>query len=458
MLQNVAVNLQTLISEINLPTVIKTTTFPGAANESIFIATQPGEIFQVNNGYIEKFLDISSEVLTNNGYDERGLLGLAFHPGFPYNGLFYLHYSVAGTEGAGAPYSSFTPNPCNMVNLTWDNREIYYNHIDTVEEWGLQANGEPIKRRKLLNIRRPFLNHNGVNSLNFSKETGRLVLTTGDGGSGYDPFNLSQNDLEIAGKIIEIDVGIPTGITNPPVVTRFNELPQLVQQTLTVTAKGIRNITGIAYQKLNNKYLKVIANVGQDLVESIFAYVYDKHVPVTEIVQNADISLLNQEEFINFGWRGWEGNIPTAIIGECAPTIAYYYDAINTSLKRINPLTCYYHYDLRPNKFSGNALTGVQVYLGNKIPGLTGSVVFTDLFRTENSEKPKKGVLAYTRLRTDCKLSDYSVINVNDNFGNNPAFYVSLGTNLNQTRLFLGVYGSMNVGDRNLGAVYEINP
>ena len=51
------------------------------------------------------------------------------------------------------------------------------------------------------------MNHNGVNSLNFSPETGKLVLTTGDGGSGYDPFNLSQDDMEIAGKIIEIDVG-----------------------------------------------------------------------------------------------------------------------------------------------------------------------------------------------------------------------------------------------------------
>lgn len=69
------------------------------------------------------------------------------------------------------------------------------------------------------------MNHNGVNSLNFSPETGKLVLTTGDGGSGYDPFNLSQDDMEIAGKIIEIDVTKNTYIDNPPVVTRFNELP-----------------------------------------------------------------------------------------------------------------------------------------------------------------------------------------------------------------------------------------
>ena len=111
-----------------------------------------------------------------------------------------------------------------------------------MEEWILQSNGQPQRRRTLLNVRRPFMNHNGLNSLNFSPETRKLVLTTGDGGSGYDPFNLSQDDMEIAGKIIEMDVTKNTFINNPPVVTRFNELPIPIQETLTVMAKGVRNI------------------------------------------------------------------------------------------------------------------------------------------------------------------------------------------------------------------------
>ena len=41
---------------------------------------------------------------------------------------------------------------------------------------GFKPNGQSTKRRTLLNLRRPFLNHNGVNSLNFSPETGKLVL------------------------------------------------------------------------------------------------------------------------------------------------------------------------------------------------------------------------------------------------------------------------------------------
>lgn len=31
---------------------------------------------------------------------------------------------------------------------------------------------------------------------------GRLIVTIGDGGSGFNPFNLSQDDMEIAGQMI----------------------------------------------------------------------------------------------------------------------------------------------------------------------------------------------------------------------------------------------------------------
>lgn len=482
MLKKVKVSLRPIVSKINLPTVLKTAILPGDSMERLFIATQVGEIFYIGNGVIRTFLDIRPRVLklgfSGGKYDERGLVGLAFHPQFYYNGLFYLHYSVAGTQGPGALPSSevsrqglpefFKPNPCDpkTLNQKWINREVKYDHIDTVEEWILQSNGKPQKRRTLLNLRRPFFNHNGVNSLNFSPETGKLVLTTGDGGSGYDPFNSSQNDIEIAGKIIEIDVAKNTFINNPPVVTRFNELPAPIQETLTVIAKGVRNIPGISFQRFYNQYIKYVGIVGQDLVESIFSFVHYKPIPVTQLIQASLIkSELDQEGFINFGWRGWEGAFPTSIIRSCSAnpaldeeTFAYYNDTVKTSVQRIPPLTCYFHKDPRPDKFGGTALTGVQSYMGNGIPGLTGSVVFTDFARDEGSKPPIRGVLAYTRVRTDCKLNDFSVIETNYNFGSQSAYYTSLGTNLNQTRLYLGVYGSMNVTDFNQGTIFEIVP
>jgi hypothetical protein len=464
----VNVRLRPIVSRINLPTVLKTAILPSDSIERLFIATQLGEIFYIGNGGIRTFLDIRPRIIklgASGGYDERGLLGLAFHPQFYYNGLFYLHYSVAGSQGPGALSEDFMPNPCDpkTLNLRWTNRETQFDHIDTVEEWNLQSNGQPQKRRTLLNVRRPFMNHNGINSLNFSPETGKLVLTTGDGGSGYDPFNLSQDDMEIAGKIIEIDVAANTFVSNPPVVTRFNELPVPIQETLTVIAKGVRNIPGITYQRYYHQYIKYVGNVGQDLEEAIFSFVQYKPIPVTQLIQASSLnSKPDQEGFINLGWRGWEGAFPTSFIWGCnnnstldEKTIAYYNEAIKTSARRLPPLTSYYHRDPRPDKFSGTALTGVKAYMGKNIPGLTGSVVFTDFARKE-SQPQVRGALAYTRVRQDGKQNDFNVISTNYDFGSQSAFYVSLGSNQDQTKLYLGVYGSSKVTDFNQGTVFEI--
>ncbi len=465
----VKVGLRPIVSKINLPTVLKTTILPGDSIERLFIATQVGEIFYIGNGDIRTFLDIRPRILklgvSGGGYDERGLLGLAFHPEFYYNGLFYLHYSVAGTQGPGALSESFKPDPCDpkTLNLRWMNRETKYDHIDTIEEWILQSNGQPQKRRTLLNLRRPFANHNGFNSLNFSPETGKLVLTTGDGGSGYDPFNLSQDDLEIAGKIIEMDVGKNPYINNPPIVTRFNELPTPTQETLMVMAKGVRNIPGISFQRFYNQYIKYAGNVGQRLVESIFSFVQYKPIPVTQLIQAYSMnSEPDKEGLINFGWRGWEGAFPASIIRKCTENpdlnekiTAYYNEAAALSGSRLQPLTSYFHEDARPDKFGGTAITGVQAYMGERIPALTGRVVFTDLARKE-SQPQVRGALAYTTVRPNGQQNDFSVIQTDYDFGSQSAYYVNLGTNLDQTRLYLGVYGSMKVTDFNQGTIFEI--
>jgi len=467
----VKVRLQPYVTRLNVPTVLKTAILPGDTIERLFIATQVGEIYYRGNAEMRTFLDIRQRILElgtlEGGYDERGLLGLAFHPEFSSNGLFYLHYSLAGTQGPGALSGSFLPNPCDpaTLNMNWVNRESQYDHIDTIEEWRYQPGYQPQMRRTLLNVRSPFSNHNGVNSLNFSPETGKLVLTIGDGGSGYDPFNLSQNNMEIAGKIIEIDVDKNTNIDNPPVVTRFDELPSSIQETLTVIAKGVRNMPGISYQRSNNQFTKLVGNVGQDLVESIFSFDQYVPVPVTKLIEAP--SKLDQAGFINFGWRGWEGALPTSVIRVCSAdqalnekTIAYYNEAIQTSTRRLPPLTCYYHDDPRPDKFEGTAITGVQPYAGDGIPGLKDSIVFTDYarVRANESQTPARGALAYTRVGTDCKPSDFSVIDIDYDFGSESAFFVSFGTNIDQTELYLGVYGSTNVTNLNQGTVYRILP
>lgn len=463
-----SVGLQPLVNTLNLPTVIKTVVLPGQQEESLVIATQVGEIFYVLDNTVNLLLDITNNVMelgANGGYDERGLLGLAFHPNYRFNGLFYLHYSMAGSQGPGALSESFIPNPCdpNTLNQDWTDRENRYDHIDTVEEWALQNDGAPRRRRILLSLRRPFMNHNGINSLNFSPETDRLVLTTGDGGSGYDPFNLSQNIMEIAGKIIEIDVSMDVFEDDVPIVTRFDELSDPVLETITVIAKGGRNLTGIAYQDFDDYYIKYVGNVGQDLVEGVFSFASARAIPATTILRSNTMGMdLLEDGLINFGWRGWEGDLPTSIINPCTnnnqnhKTLAYYEEAIMLSTKRINPLTCFYHQDSRPGRLQGVALTGVQPYMGSGIPELNGSCVFSNWANEMMARGSNHGALAYTWPIPDCKLKNYGIINVNYDFGSEAAYYTCLGSNSNHSRLFLGVYGSANVTDYNQGTVYEI--
>jgi hypothetical protein len=201
-------------------------------------------------------------------------------------------------------------------------------------------------------------------------------------------------------------------------------------------------------------------------VESIFSFILYKPIPVTQLIQDSrEKSGPGPQGFINFGWRAWEGVLPTSISRVCSTNpgleekvFAYYNEVVKTSTQRLEPVISYFHKEPRPNKFGATALTGVQPYVGNGIPGLTGSVVFTDFAQNEESKPPVRGALAYSRIGTECKLNDFGVIETAYNFGSQSAYYVSLGTNMDQTRLYLGVNGSMNVLDFNQGTVFEIVP
>ena len=69
-----------------------------------FVGEQAGEIYVVTaDGERLKtpFLDLRDRmVVLLQGFDERGLLGLAFHPDFATNGLFYVNYSAKLRPGS----------------------------------------------------------------------------------------------------------------------------------------------------------------------------------------------------------------------------------------------------------------------------------------------------------------------------------------------------------------------
>src|SRR2546425_12556680 len=80
----------------------------------IFVVEQPGRIRVIRDGALvaAPFLDVSGRISTGG---ERGLLGLAFHPGYAQNGRFFVYYTdrngdptvaefrgAPGTDGADA--------------------------------------------------------------------------------------------------------------------------------------------------------------------------------------------------------------------------------------------------------------------------------------------------------------------------------------------------------------------
>src|SRR5690606_4257479 len=150
----------------------------------------------------------------------------------------------------------------------------------------------------------------------------------------------SQNNFEIAGKIFEIDVHA-NSIDNQAIVSRFDELSPIIQSSIDVIGKGVRNASGIEYFRHNNEYIKYIGQVGQGYVESIYSFNNYKPINVRNL-------RFENNKLINFGWRGYEGNLPTPIINPCTNDstlnqliYAFNDEVIKLSSKRLNPLTSY---------------------------------------------------------------------------------------------------------------------
>lgn len=134
-----------------------------AGDPRLFIVEQAGTIEIMNeNGQInpEPFLDITDRV--NDSGNERGLLGLAFHPDFADNGYFFVNYTGTGGHTRISRFSLLPGNP---------------------------DKGDPDSELILLTVNQPFSNHNGGN-LEFGPD-GYLYIGMGDGGSGGDPQNNS---------------------------------------------------------------------------------------------------------------------------------------------------------------------------------------------------------------------------------------------------------------------------
>lgn len=142
-------------------------------DDRLFVVEQWGLIKVVENGVVSPtpFLDVSSK-LDSTPANEQGLLGLAFHPSFASNRLFYIHYT----------------------NVAGDTRVVEYR----------DGPAGPVAVRTVLAVDQPASNHNG-GMIQFGPD-GRLHVALGDGGGGGDPFGNGQNAFTPLGGIVGLDV------------------------------------------------------------------------------------------------------------------------------------------------------------------------------------------------------------------------------------------------------------
>ena len=252
------IDIQSFASGFDMPVSIK-----NAGDDRLFVVEKRGIIRIVNaDGSVNAtpFLNIDNLVVNIGGQgDERGLLGLTFHPNYNANGFFFVNYI---NNNGDTVVSRFSVDSGNS-NLADETSELI-----------------------LLTIVQPYTNHNG-GDMAFGPD-GYLYIASGDGGSGGDPENRAQNLNSLLGKMLRIDVDNPAGGNNYgiPAGNPFandgddNTLPE-------IWAYGLRNPWRFSFDSQTGDLW--IADVGQGNYE--------------------EINLATSTEAgLNYGWRCYEGN------------------------------------------------------------------------------------------------------------------------------------------------------
>jgi len=218
----------------------------------LFIVDQTGVIRILGgNGKMleESFLDLGPGLVKlRQDFDERGLLGLAFHPDFKNNGRFFVYYS--------APLREEAPDD-------WD-------HTSIISEF--KVSSDPNKanlssEKVLLAVDKPQSNHN-AGQITFGPD-GFLYIPIGDGGgsndvgTGHPPEGNGQNTSTLLGSILRIDVdsGNPYGVPpdNPFVGKDGRD---------EIFAFGLRNPFRIAFDAGGSNEL-FSSDAGQNLWEEV---------------------------------------------------------------------------------------------------------------------------------------------------------------------------------------------
>lgn len=339
---------------------------PGDASR-LFVVEQAGTLRVIQNGTLQpgNALDIQSRVQpplnASNANDERGFLGVAFHPGYntPASPGFRTLYTYSSEQiPTGTTPTYVAPN--NAPN----------NYKMVIAEWRMSATNpavvDPASRREVFSFGKMAGNHNG-GTIAFGPD-GYLYLATGDGGNARDvgdshiePGGNAQNLTTPLGKMLRIDAvnpAVTTGSPNPVSANGQYRIPtdnpfQGPNQVPEVYAYGFRNPYRFAFDRANGQL--ILADVGQGTVEEI-----------DRVVRGGNYGWAVKEG--DFLFNRNDGTVGARSPGGLAPDGAPMIDPISGPLGTLE----YDHGD-------GISVTGGFVYRGTEIPELVGKYVFGDL-------------------------------------------------------------------------------
>ena len=322
---------------------------------TLYVVDQPGQIIAVDlaTGNSSVYLDVSALLVPlgafgPDSFDERGLLGLAFHPDFANNGLLYT-YTSQPLAGA-ADYSTMPGG-------------TLADHQSVITEWNDPDPGntavpvDPTSARELLRVDEPQFNHN-AGALAFDSNS-LLYIAFGDGGgaddvdgqdfigtpiAGHGTGN-GQDPSNPLGAILRID---PTGNNSPngnygiPAGNPFIGVGGHLEE---IFAYGFRNPFRISVDPTTGNLW--VADVGQNDIEEI------------NVVTAGD----------NFGWNLKEGSFFFDPNGNADGFVTAVDPGVPAGL--VDPVAEYDHDE-------GIAIIGGFVYRGNRHPDLQGRYVFGD--------------------------------------------------------------------------------
>lgn len=221
------------VGRVSMPTGLAE---PPAGPPGLWVLEQPGVIQRLAPGGKTTVLDIHSRVASGG---ETGLLGLAFHPGWPGDPRVFLNYTADGKRGLHSVVSSFrTPDQ--------------------------GATLDPSSERVVLTYDQPYRNHNS-GSMQFGPD-GMLFIAIGDGGSGGDPKGHGQDRSTWLGSILRIDVASqPYAIPADNPFVDANGAPVDARILPEIWAYGVRNPWGMHFDGAALWF----ADVGQDAYEEV---------------------------------------------------------------------------------------------------------------------------------------------------------------------------------------------